>query len=258
MTKEDYLNSFYHKGLKEKLEQNHDKDKARLIMTIDNVDIKIGRYGVYAQQNEDRVTIDDSIIPSEVSVEDIAQMIKAKNAEPTEFGQDDSGEKILLKNGRFGPYVQCGKKMKSLPPGVTDANLTEDIAKEIVSMPREIGVDANTKKPIVKDIGRYGPYIRCGSATRKVDGADNILDLTEERAIELLSTKQSNTQVLKELGEHDKLNISVKNGRYGIYVTNGKVNVTLPKDINYENLDLDTAVDMISKKKKKKKFFKRK
>ena len=92
----------------------------------------------------------------------------------------------------------------------------------------------------------------------QVEGEDNILNLSEKRAAELLATKQSNTQVLKELGEHDKLNILVKNGRYGIYVTNGKVNVTLPKDLNYENLDLATAVDMISKKKKKKKFFKRK
>ena len=258
MNKEDYLNNFYHKGLKEKLDQDHDKDKSRLIMNIDTIEIRIGRYGVYAQKNDKNVTIDDSIIPSEITADDINKLIKVKEAEPTEFGEDESGEKILLKNGRFGPYVQCGKKMKSLPPGVTDTNLTEEIAKEIVSMPREIGVDTDTKNPIVKDIGRYGPYIRCGSATRKVDGQDNILNLTEKRAIELLATKQSNTQVLKELGEHDKLNILVKNGRYGIYVTNGKVNVTLPKDLNYENLDLATAVDMISKKKKKKKFFKRK
>ena len=148
--------------------------------------------------------------------------------------------------------------MKSLPPGVTDSNLTEDIAKEIVSMPREIGIDKDNKKPIIKDIGRYGPYIKCGRTSRKIEGKDNILNITEERAIELLSTKQSNTQVLREIGEHNELNIVVKNGRYGIYVTNGKVNVTLPKDLNYEDLNLETAVDMISKKKTKKKFFKRK
>jgi len=258
MKKEDYLNKFYHLGLKEKLDQEHNKDESRLIMTIDNIEIRIGRYGIYAQKNKDRVTIDDSIIPSEITSAEIAKIIIAKNAEPTPFGNDNNGESILLKNGRYGPYLQCGKKMKSLPPGVTDANLTEDIAREIVSMPREIGVDKDNQKPIIKDIGRYGPYIKCGSTSRKVEGKDNILNITEDRAIELLLTKQSNTQVLKEIGEHDKLNIVVKNGRYGIYVTNGKVNVTLPKDLNYEDLNLETAVDMISKKKKKKKFFKRK
>ena len=258
MKKEDYLNNFYHLGLKEKLDQEHDKDESRLIMKVDNIEIRIGRYGIYAQKNEDRVTVDDSIVPSEVTSDEIDKMITAKNAEPTAFGSDINGEEILLKNGRYGPYLQCGKKMKSLPPGVTDSNLTEDIAKEIVSMPREIGIDKDNKKPIIKDIGRYGPYIKCGSTSRKVEGKDNILNITEERAIELLSTKQSNTQVLREIGEHNELNIVVKNGRYGIYVTNGKVNVTLPKDINYEDLNLETAVDMISKKKTKKKFFKRK
>ena len=258
MKKEDYLNNFYHLGLKEKLDQEHDKDESRLIMKVDNIEIRIGRYGIYAQKNEDRVTVDDSIVPSEVTSDEIDKMISAKNAEPTAFGSDINGEEILLKNGRYGPYLQCGNKMKSLPPGVTDSNLTEDIAKEIVSMPREIGIDKDNKKPIIKDIGRYGPYIKCGSTSRKVEGKDNILNITEERAIELLSTKQSNTQVLREIGEHNELNIVVKNGRYGIYVTNGKVNVTLPKDLNYEDLNLETAVDMISKKKTKKKFFKRK
>ena len=256
--KEDYLNNFYHLGLKEKLDQEHDKDESRLIMKVDNIEIRIGRYGIYAQKNEDRVTVDDSIVPSEVTSDEIDKMITAKNAEPTAFGSDINGEEILLKNGRYGPYLQCGKKMKSLPPGITDSNLTEDIAKEIVSMPREIGIDKDNKKPIIKDIGRYGPYIKCGSTSRKVEGKDNILNITEERAIELLSTKQSNTQVLREIGEHNELKIVVKNGRYGIYVTNGKVNVTLPKDLNYEDLNLETAVDMISKKKTKKKFFKRK
>ncbi len=258
MKKEDYLNNFYHLGLKEKLDQEHDKDESRLIMKVDNIEIRIGRYGIYAQKNEDRVTVDDSIVPSEVTSDEIDKMITAKNAEPTAFGSDINGEEILLKNGRYGPYLQCGKKMKSLPPGITDSNLTEDIAKEIVSMPREIGIDKDNKKPIIKDIGRYGPYIKCGSTSRKVEGKDNILNITEERAIELLLTKQSNTQVLREIGEHNELNIVVKNGRYGIYVTNGKVNVTLPKDLNYEDLNLETAVDMISKKKTKKKFFKRK
>ena len=258
MKKEDYLNNFYHLGLKEKLDQEHDKDESRLIMKVDNIEIRIGRYGIYAQKNEDRVTVDDSIVPSEVTSDEIDKMISAKNAEPTAFGSDINGEEILLKNGRYGPYLQCGNKMKSLPPGVTDSNLTDEIAKEIVSMPREIGIDKDNKKPIIKDIGRYGPYIKCGSTSRKVEGKDNILNITEERAIELLSTKQSNTQVLREIGEHNELNIVVKNGRYGIYVTNGKVNVTLPKDLNYEDLNLETAVDMISKKKTKKKFFKRK
>ena len=258
-----YFSTDSHTGLKDKLKQEHDKDRSRLITSIngenkDTVEIRIGRYGVYAQINEDRVTIEKDIIPSEVSVDDIAKMIKAKNAAPTEFGADESGEKILLKNGRFGPYVQCGKKMKSLPPGVTDTNLTEDIAKEIVSMPREIGIDTNTKNSIVKDIGRYGPYLKCGKNNRKISAPDDILSITLDRAIELFATDAKQRSVLKNLGQIDEMDIVVKDGRYGIYVTNGKVNVTLPKDIDYNTLDLQTALELIKNKKPKKRFYKSK
>ena len=125
-------------------------------------------------------------------------------------------------------------------------------------MPYEIGKHPNTNEPITKDIGRYGPYIKCASKNRTVTNPDNILDLTLERAIELINQDASTTAILKELGEDAGKKIIIKNGRYGIYVTNGKVNVTLPKDKDYNTLDLTTAISMIKNKKTKKKKFKRK
>jgi len=148
--------------------------------------------------------------------------------------------------------------MKSIPPGINESNITESIAEDVINMPYEIGKHPETNEPIIKDIGRYGPYIKCGSKNRKVSDPDNILNLSLDRAAELINQDVSATAVLKELGEYDGKKIIVKNGRYGIYVTNGKVNVTLPKDNDYNTLDLDTAVNMIKNKKPKKKFFKRK
>ena len=78
-----------------------------------------------------------------------------------------------------------------------------------------------------------------------------------ERAIELLANNPGQTAILKELGQSNNMDIVIKDGRYGIYVTNGKVNVTLPKGMDYNTLDLNTAIDLISKKKKKKRFYKR-
>ncbi len=267
MTKEEYLTNFYFSsdgtvGLKEKLEQDHDKNVSRLIMTLKNdsedIEVRIGRYGIYAQIGEDRVTIDDKVVPSELAIDDIKKMLSDKNAAPEEFGKDqDSGEAILFKKGRFGPYLQLGKKMKSLPPGVSEETLTEDIAQKIIALPTELGMDDSGDNIIIKDIGRYGPYLRCGKATRKVSAPDDILTLTLDRAKEILSASKSGTEVLKELGEKDGLDIQVKQGRYGVYVTNGKVNVTL-KNQDYNTLDLETALDMIKNKKPKKKFFKRK
>ena len=266
MTKEDYLNNFYYTkngniGLSDKLEQEYDKSKERLISTISmdnkNTDIKIGRYGIYAELGEDRVTLDNDTIPSEITIKEITTMLANKNAAPEVLAVDEStGNEVVLKKGRFGPYLKSGDKMKSLPPGITEETLTADIALATIAMPVEIGIDKNTNLPIMKDIGRYGPYLKCGKNNRKISHPDDVLTITLDRAIELFATSAKQSNILKELGQDNEMDIVVKDGRYGIYVTNGKVNVTLPKDLDYNSLDLNTALDLISKKKPKKKFAK--
>ena len=262
--KEDYLNNFYFSsngsiGLKEQLEQECDKDQSRLVYSLDfnseKIEIRIGRYGLYAQKNDERITIDKNIIPSEINSEMIMKMIENKGASITKLGIDSKTKKsVLLKKGRFGAYLQAGEKMKSLPPGISEENITKDIALKIISMPSEIGVDKKSNQPIMKDIGRYGPYIKCGSKNRKITEPDNILDITLDRAIELFEKDPGKTAILKELGQHNGNHIVIKNGRYGVYVTNGNVNVTLPKGDDYNDLDLNTAINMIKNKKPKKKF----
>ena len=266
MTKEDYLTNFYYTkngniGLSDKLEQEYDKSKERLISTISmdnkNTEIKIGRYGIYAELGEDRVTLDDKTIPSEITIEEITTMLANKNAAPEVLAvNEETGDEVVLKKGRFGPYLKSGDKMKSLPPGVTEETLTPDIALATIAMPVEIGIDKNTNLPIMKDIGRYGPYLKCGKNNRKISPPDDVLTITLDRAIELFATSAKQSNILKELGQDNEMDIVVKDGRYGIYVTNGKVNVTLPKDLDYNTLDLNTALDLISKKKPKKKFVK--
>ena len=263
-TKEDYLHNFYYTkngniGLSDKLEQDHDKSKERLISIISGdkktTEIKIGRYGIYAELGDEKVTLDDDTIPSEITIEEITTMLTNKNAEPEVLVVDEStGNDVLLKKGRFGAYLKSGDKMKSLPPGVSEETLTPEIALSTIAMPTEIGIDKNTNLPIIKDIGRYGPYLKCGKNNRKISPPDDVLTITLDRAIELFATSAKQSNILKELGQDNDLDIVVKDGRYGIYVTNGKVNVTLPKDLDYNTLNLNTAIDLISKKKSKKKF----
>ena len=262
--KEDFLNNFYFSsngtlGLKDQLEKECDKNESRLIYTLNDdnqsIEIRIGRYGLYAQKDEERVNLDENIIPSEINEKMINQFFKDKNAAPTEFGKDNNtGETILLKKGRFGPYLQSGKKMKSLPPGVKETDITSEMAAAIVAMPCKIGTNPKSDDPIIKDIGRYGPYIKCGSQNRSISAPLDILNITLEQAVDLLEQDKKGPSVLKDLGEEEGQKIVIKNGRYGIYVTNGKVNVTLPKDQDYNTLDLNTALTLIKNKKPKKKF----
>ena len=59
--------------------------------------------------------------------------------------------------------------------------------------------------------------------------------------------------MIKELGEHNGNQLVIKDGRYGIYITDGKVNATLPKDLDYKSVDLKQAIELINNKKAKKK-----
>ena len=263
MTKENYLNNFYFSnngsvGLSDKLEKEYDKAVERNIMTINDdgktSNIKIGRYGIYAELGEERVTIDNSTIPSELNIELIEEMLKNKNSEPEVLSIDkESGENIEFKKGRYGPYLKCGKKMKSLPPGINEDNINADIAEQIISLPLEIGIHPENNKPIIKDIGRYGPYLKNNGKNKKVSVPDDILTITVERAVEIFATTGKQNSVIKELGEHNGNQLVIKDGRYGIYITDGKVNATLPKDLDYKSVDLKQAIELINNKKVKKK-----
>ena len=95
-----------------------------------------------------------------------------------------------MKNGRYGHYLQCGEKMKSLLPGMQAEEITPKLAQGIMSLPKDLGKHPESGEIIKADIGRYGPYLRCGKKTSSVNLPDNILDINLERATELLANER--------------------------------------------------------------------
>jgi len=265
MQSADFLKSFYfgeknNIGLKALLDGEFDKDKSRTIMELkkdkQTISVKIGRYGVYLQGLDSNATLSDDSIPSELNFQFALDSLNKKAEEPQKIcNHPKSNAPILLKNGRYGPYLQCEKKMKSLLPGMQVEEITPNLAISIMNLPIEIGSHPESGDTIKADIGRYGPYLRCGKNTSSVIAPDNILDLNIERAVEILSSKSKNagTTVIKELGvdKTTKASIEIKNGRYGAYVTNGKINATLPKSTAIDDITLDIAIELIKNKKAK-------
>ena len=263
----DYLNTFYfgnnqNNGLKTKLEQEFDKNNARLISTMmldkEEIEIRIGRYGIYGQKGEERFTIPSDLPPSDLNAEKISEIIEIKNKEPEVMAIDPiSNENILLKKGRFGPYVQCGKKMKSLPPNVSMEDVDEKLAINLISLPKKIGTWGENNDEIKIDIGKFGPYIRCGKVTSSIPNEIELFEMNEQEAIELLKSgkKGRGPKVIKDMTE----GIEIREGRYGMYITDGKINAKMPKDLNPEDLNLEEAKKLIEKKKSspKRKFKKR-
>jgi DNA topoisomerase-1 len=277
MKSEDFLTNFYKgengtAGLETLLDNEVDKEKSRTIMELKDdagktVTVKIGRYGVYIQDGETNTTLPEESIPSELNFESAMASLQKKAEGPKELcSHPQSGEPIVLKEGRFGPYIQCGDKMKSLLPGMTMEEVTPDIALNLIALPKDLGKHPESGDVVKSDIGRYGPYIRCGKTTRSVTAPDSILDLSIERAVEILATEKTKagTRVIKELGidPKTKVTIEIKDGRYGAYVTDGKINATLTKGTDPNTLTLETAIQLIADKKakgptKKRRFKKR-
>ncbi len=186
---------------------------------------------------------------------------KAVPAEAKVLGTDpETGLEVTLRTGRFGPYVQLGEgdgnekpKRASIPKGTDPDSLDLDRALALLALPREVGTHPETGKPILAGFGRYGPYVQHEGKYASLSSPDEVFEVGINRAVSLLAEKAANrsprgASVIKELGEHPELGgkVQVLSGRYGPYVKHGKVNATIPKDIEPEQTTLEQAVELIA------------
>lgn len=244
-------------GLEKMLEDKVDIAKACTIPVKSDqsepINVRIGRYGPYILQGETRRNIASTLAPGDVNQDFALEVLAKPENEESLLGLDEkTNESIFLKNGPFGPYVQRGdsKTRKSIPPGTAPEDINLDLAKKLLALPRLIGLDPDSGDPISADFGRYGPYLKIGTKNKSLSPSDSPLEITLFRALEIISQKKSEPTVILDLGEHPetKENLAVKSGRYGPYVTDGKINASIPKDINPEELRLETAVELIDKR----------
>lgn len=174
----------------------------------------------------------------------------------------ESGLEVALKSGRFGPYVQLGDgaelKRSSLPKGWTPESLTLEKALQLLSLPRAVGDHPETGKPISAGIGRYGPFILHDGTYANLPEVEEVFTVGLNRAVDLLAQKAAGggrfgrggagTPAAIKTFEHDAGPISVRAGRYGPYVNQGKVNATLPKELKPEDVTIEQALELIAAK----------
>ena len=172
------------------------------------------------------------------------------------LGQDPGSQKdVVLRDGPYGPYVQLGEKEEgskskpprvSLPKGREPSTVDLGYALKLLSLPRALGTDPGTGKPVTVGLGRYGPYVERNRTYRSLKDPDQLFTVTLSEALELLA-KQSGPAVLKELGAHPDSGIELRvlDGRYGPYVTDGSVNASLPKGADPQQVTLEEGVQLI-------------
>lgn len=132
-----------------------------------------------------------------------------------------------------------------------------------MALPRTLGVHPGTGGKIQASLGRFGPYVvhdqgKEGKDYRSLKAADNVLTISLERALELLSepkkgrssTNSKSKAALRELGTHpdDGETINIYDGPYGPYIKHGKTNVSIPEGQTVENITLAEALNLLSAK----------
>ena len=169
------------------------------------------------------------------------------------MGKDlETGEFIWIKKGPYGHYVQLGesKTRKSIPKETIIADVTLELALQLLTLPRNVGIHPETGESITADYGRYGPYIKCGKQNASLRGPETPLDIDVEKSVELLASRNKKSAELRSLGEHPETGetLSVKDGRYGPYISDGKVNASLKNEHDPNTISLETAIELINAK----------
>ncbi|MEY2459849.1 MAG: topoisomerase, partial [Acidimicrobiaceae bacterium] len=225
--------------------------------------VRNGKYGPYVKRGDDTASLPDDIALDELTIDRAVELLNApKGDEP--IGTDPAtGLPVFAKNGRFGPYVQLGDadtlpdkqkpKMESLLSDMSLTDITLEQALKLLSLPRVVGVDEDGVEVTAQN-GRYGPYIKKGEETRSLESEEQIFTVTLERVRELLaqpkqygSRRAKAAAPLRELG-NDPVSgqlVTVRDGRFGPYVTDGEVNASLRKGDAVEGITIERAAELL-------------
>lgn len=281
-------------GLKRMVGERLDDIDARLINSIKlfsddagrDVVVRVGRYGPYlermvadpdkpdAEPTSQRANLPDDLPPDELTPE-VAEKLFSTPQEGRTLGNDpDNGHEIVVKEGRFGPYVteilpetdedqatkktakknapkpRTGSLFKSMDP----ATVTLEDALRLLSLPRVVGNDPASGEEITAQNGRYGPYLKKGTDSRSLATEDQIFTVTLDEALKLYAEpKRRGRQAaaaapLRELGNDSATGkpMVIKDGRFGPYVTDGETNASLRKGDEVESITDERASELLA------------
>ncbi|MGH9099440.1 MAG: type I DNA topoisomerase, partial [Acidimicrobiales bacterium] len=257
-------------GLKEAVAAHLGAIDAREINSIpigvgargDPVVVRVGRYGPYLQRGEDRASIPEDLPPDEVSVERAEELLDAPSSDRVLGTDPASGAEVQVRAGRFGPYVQFGvptegsakPRTASLFKSMSPATVTLTEALELLRLPRTVGTDPESNEEILASNGRFGPYLTRGADTRSLETEEQLLTVTLTEALARFAqpkTRRGRGQSagsLRELGPDAEtgLQVLVREGRFGPYVTDGTTNASLRKGDDPLTVTIERAAELLA------------
>lgn len=305
----EWLKSFYfgsdsHVGLRQVVDNLGEIDARALNSTriTDTATLRFGKYGPYLEvtdpENPDPeakpriVNVPEDLAPDELTAEKAQELIDAPVAGDRVLGENpENGKIVVVKDGRFGPYVQendpvsedaavdeatgevvdkpkpkRGAKKETAPKPRTASlfrsmsvdEIDLDTALRLLSLPRVVGVDPESGDEITAQNGRFGPYLKKGADSRSLESESQIFDVTLEQALEIYAQPKygAGRKASSALAEFEADPVSgkpirIRDGRFGAYVTDGETNVTIPRGQTVEDITFEIAVQMLADKRAK-------
>jgi DNA topoisomerase-1 len=242
----------------------------------EDIEIRVGRFGAYLQQGlgDERkfANIPEQMAPDELTLP-IAIELLAKPSGERKLGVDpQTGLEVIAKSGRFGAYItevfpeeiveegaKKKRKKKDAPKPKTASLLSTmsldtvelSDALRLLSLPRTLG--SYQDEVITVQNGRYGPYMKHGADSRTLTSEDQLFSIMLDEAIEIYKQPKVRRRgvakpPLKELGKDPQTDkeVIVKDGRFGVYVTDGETNATLRRGDAVELLTLERALELLA------------
>ena len=247
----------------------------------EDIEIRVGRYGAYIQKGigDDRkfANIPETMAPDELTLQVAIDLLAQPSGERELGVHPETNLPLLAKSGRFGPYVtevfpepemvvdkktgelKKPRKKKDAPKPKTASllstmtldTITIEDALKLMSLPRTLG--DYEEVPITVQNGRYGPYMTHGTDSRTLTSEDQLFAITLDEAIELYKQPKVRRRgvakpPLKDLGidPASQKPVLVKDGRFGIYITDGETNATLRRGDNVEFLTLERGLELLA------------
>jgi DNA topoisomerase-1 len=199
----------------------------------------------------DRAPVPEGLAPDELTREKVAELFVGGNGERKLGDHPETGEPIVLKSGRYGPYISHGEKNASLLRSQSPEQLDLVGALRLLSLPRLVGTDEQGEE-IYAASGRYGPYLKRGADTRSLESEEQLFTISVAEALALLAAPKSRGRrapapPLKELGTDPitEKPLVIKDGRFGPYVTDGETNASLRRGMSVETMTLEAASQML-------------
>ncbi|MEI6623806.1 MAG: type I DNA topoisomerase [Actinomycetes bacterium] len=238
--------------------------------------LRVGRYGPYLDLNGQRANVPADLAPDELTAQRAQELMEAPSAD-RDLGEDpETGNMIIAKSGRYGPYVtevlpdepeapvdpdKPRKRAKAKPKPRTASLFTDmslegitlEDALKLLTLPRIVGLHPDDQEPIEARNGRYGPYITHGKESRSLPDEPTLFTVTLPEAVEILAQPKQRrgrgqADPGTEVGEDPatKTMIMLKDGRFGPYVTDGTTNASLRRSDDPQTITLERAAELLA------------